>query len=273
MGQRLRRLCGYAGIRVGEASHPGPPQMLYSPESPARDTPLTPGVQRQRSPSFGLDSARSGSDPPAFALENTPGLPPPAREVQEKPVMLDLTGTPMPTQLPIELGPPEPAAAERPSASATSSNSYIQSSCSHREIAPHVHTTPHHITFHSTTRAKPNCQLIRSKQTKSRARVGVEYCEMHNNCPKTAETSAIRVSYKIAKTVSRHAEVQISGRFGSSPAVFIPQRRETGRPIPIQMQKLVNYYAIRSTSMHSQRSRLESHANVLRWQATRTGGG
>jgi hypothetical protein len=70
--------------------------------------------------------------------------------------------------------PPEPAAAERPSASATSSNSYIQSSCSHREIAPHVHTTPHHITFHSTTRAKPNYQLIRSKQTKSRARVGVE---------------------------------------------------------------------------------------------------
>jgi hypothetical protein len=36
---------------------------------------------------------------------------------------------------------------------------------------------------------------------------------------KTAETSAIRVSYKITKTVSRHAEVQISGRFRSDLAV------------------------------------------------------
>jgi hypothetical protein len=36
---------------------------------------------------------------------------------------------------------------------------------------------------------------------------------------KTAEISAIRVSQKIAKMVSRHAEVQISGRFGSDPAV------------------------------------------------------
>jgi hypothetical protein len=40
--------------------------------------------------------------------------------------------------------------------------------------------------------------------------------------------------------------VQISGRFGSDPAVFITQRRETGRPIPVQMQKMVNYSAIRS---------------------------
>ena len=56
--------------------------------------------------------------------------------------------------------------------------------------------------------------------------------------PKTAETSATRVSSKIAKTVSRHADVQISGRFGSNPAVFIPQRGETGRPIPIQMLRL-----------------------------------
>jgi hypothetical protein len=47
---------------------------------------------------------------------------------------------------------------------------------------------------------------------------------------KGAETSAIR---KIAKTVSSHAEVQFSGRFGSDPAVLIPQRREMGRPIPI----------------------------------------
>jgi hypothetical protein len=57
---------------------------------------------------------------------------------------------------------------------------------------------------------------------------------------KTAETSAIRVSWKIAKTVSRHVEVQISGRFGSNPAVFIPQRRETGRPIPIQILRLIH---------------------------------
>jgi hypothetical protein len=50
--------------------------------------------------------------------------------------------------------------------------------------------------------------------------VNWRYCELHNNRPKTAETSAIRVSQKIAKTVSRHADVQFSGRFGSNPAVF-----------------------------------------------------
>jgi hypothetical protein len=55
---------------------------------------------------------------------------------------------------------------------------------------------------------------------------------LHNNRPKTAETSAIRVSWKTAKTVSRHAEVQISGRFGSNPTVFVTQRRETGRTNP-----------------------------------------
>eukprot|EP01046_Picozoa_sp_COSAG06_P007584 COSAG06_NODE_371_length_16707_cov_57.805576_28_plen_187_part_00 len=38
---------------------------------------------------------------------------------------------------------------------------------------------------------------------------------------------------KSQKTVSRHAAVQTSSRFGSNPAVFIPQCRETGRPIPI----------------------------------------
>jgi hypothetical protein len=54
----------------------------------------------------------------------------------------------------------------------------------------------------------------------------------------TAEISAVRVSQKITKTVSRHAEVQISGRFGSNPGVFIPQRRETGQPIPIQIFRL-----------------------------------
>jgi hypothetical protein len=32
--------------------------------------------------------------------------------------------------------------------------------------------------------------------------------------------------------VSRHADVQISGRFGSNPAVFIPQRRENGATNP-----------------------------------------
>jgi hypothetical protein len=37
----------------------------------------------------------------------------------------------------------------------------------------------------------------------------------------------------------------------SNPAVFITQRSETGRPIPIQMQKMVNYYAIRSIGIGS----------------------
>ena len=49
---------------------------------------------------------------------------------------------------------------------------------------------------------------------------------------KTAELSAIRVSYKIAKTVSRHAVVQISDRFGSDPAVVIPQRIGNGATNP-----------------------------------------
>jgi hypothetical protein len=35
--------------------------------------------------------------------------------------------------------------------------------------------------------------------------------------------------------------------FRLEPSRFFTQRRETERPIPIQMQKMVNYYAIRST--------------------------
>ena len=43
--------------------------------------------------------------------------------------------------------------------------------------------------------------------------------------------AAIRKMAWISEKV--RAEVQTSGRFRSNPAVFIPQRRETGRPIPI----------------------------------------
>jgi hypothetical protein len=60
---------------------------------------------------------------------------------------------------------------------------------------------------------------------------------------------------KSHKTVSRHAEVQISGRFGSNSAVFITQRRETGRPIPIQMQKKGQLLC---NSQHTLRTRIET---------------
>jgi hypothetical protein len=43
---------------------------------------------------------------------------------------------------------------------------------------------------------------------------------LHNNRPKTAETSAIRVSQKIAKTVSRHAEVLNFRPFWLEPSRF-----------------------------------------------------
>ena len=69
---------------------------------------------------------------------------------------------------------------------------------------------------------------------------------MHNIRPKTAETSAIRVSKKITKTVSRHAEVQISGRFDPLPAVFKRQREKKGDQFKFKRRKMVNYYAIRS---------------------------
>ena len=59
-------------------------------------------------------------------------------------------------------------------------------------------------------------------------------------CKKTAETLAIRVSQKIARTVSGHAEVQISGRFGSNPAVLSRSVEKTGRPIPIQILRLIH---------------------------------
>jgi hypothetical protein len=38
---------------------------------------------------------------------------------------------------------------------------------------------------------------------------------------------------KIKVIAWQNCEVQISGRFRSDPAVFMPQRRETGRPNPI----------------------------------------
>jgi hypothetical protein len=48
----------------------------------------------------------------------------------------------------------------------------------------------------------------------------------------------LRLSGPARKSQKRFRDnVQISGRFGSNPAGFITQRRETGRPIPIQMQK------------------------------------
>eukprot|EP01046_Picozoa_sp_COSAG06_P037758 COSAG06_NODE_4293_length_4392_cov_13.850454_1_plen_221_part_00 len=51
---------------------------------------------------------------------------------------------------------------------------------------------------------------------------------------KTAETSAIRVSWKIAKTFwLKNVLAQIQ-------TFFIPQRRETGRPIPIQILRLIH---------------------------------
>ena len=54
---------------------------------------------------------------------------------------------------------------------------------------------------------------------------------------KTAEISAIRVSSKIAKTVSRHAEVQISGRFRSDPAVSTLERAlRTRRPPSLNLR-------------------------------------
>ena len=56
----------------------------------------------------------------------------------------------------------------------------------------------------------------------------------------------LRLSGLARKSQKRFRDTpRFKGRFGSNPAVFITQRRETGRPIPVQMQKH-GYYAIRS---------------------------
>ena len=65
------------------------------------------------------------------------------------------------------------------------------------------------------------------------------YCDLHNNRPKTAETSAIS-GFETRRGSNFRP-------FWLEPSRFITQRRETGRPTPIQMQKMVNYYAIRSS--------------------------
>ena len=82
--------CGYAGVRVGEASRPGPPTgcTYFSchffgtrnpdPEHPDRcrhctrplPAPTTPQPKRRRSPSFGRQSSEED------ALGVTPGMPP-----------------------------------------------------------------------------------------------------------------------------------------------------------------------------------------------------
>ena len=81
LSSKLDRFCGYAAVRVGEASHPGPlEKLVYSPQSEAA-APTTPGVRRPRSPSFGPDSARLGTEAPVFSLEHTPGLKTPVQEV------------------------------------------------------------------------------------------------------------------------------------------------------------------------------------------------
>jgi hypothetical protein len=51
-----------------------------------------------------------------------------------------------------------------------------------------------------------------------------------NIAVKTAEISASREARKSQK---QFQDTPISGCFGSNPAVLIPQRRETARPIPI----------------------------------------
>jgi hypothetical protein len=53
---------------------------------------------------------------------------------------------------------------------------------------------------------------------------------------------------KITKTVSRHADVQMSGRFGSNPAVLSRSVEKRGDQSRFKCRKMVNYYAIRSNA-------------------------
>ena len=85
---------------------------------------------------------------------------------------------------------------------------------------------------HRETHSKKSGVLCRTH-----TRVSLPFYALTRTCSgeyilETAETSATRVSFtKITKTVSRHAEVQISGRFRSDPAVStFKWATRTGRP-------------------------------------------
>eukprot|EP01046_Picozoa_sp_COSAG06_P040175 COSAG06_NODE_4832_length_3922_cov_7.815067_2_plen_177_part_00 len=57
----------------------------------------------------------------------------------------------------------------------------------------------------------------------------------------------LRLSGSARKSVSRHADVQISGRFGSNPAGLSRSVEKKGDQFRFKCRKMVNYYAIRST--------------------------